>query len=457
LLRLPALSPVAVPACTSVATWGASSRDGALLHARNFDFPGAGVWDHAPALVFCEPDQGHRYGFATTRGVDVPGITAFNEHGLTLTVHTRFHREVRFDGAPVFDLGHEIVRRASTLAEAVDVARKIGAASTWGILVSSAKERSACLIETTGERVAISEPLPGRTHQACTNRYVAKVLQEGEVTTSRAFVRDSDARLARVDGALREAEAAFDAESLSGLLCDLRADGMRDGNDETARLAGDCIVSPICVQSVVLEPEKERIHISVGRTPTCFGPYLAVPYAFHGRIEVREVRANEVPAGRSHRGQPLTTEELRSARAYAELAREHVEGAAPDLVRRHAEDLVMAVPNEPNFRFVAALLALPAEDFSCARRHLEAALRHEYGEARRARYLLFLTRVLHVLGESAALREARAQLLAMTNPNVSAERHGARAEADLPLSRKQLARVVIDFLLLDAVVPGASA
>jgi hypothetical protein len=456
-LRLPELSPVAIPACTSVATWGASSRDGTLRHARNFDFPGAGVWDHAPALLFCHPDEGHRYGFATTRGVDVPGITAFNEHGLTLTVHTRFHREVRFDGAPVFDLGHEIVRRASTLAEAVDVARKVGAASTWGILVSSAKERSACLIETTGERVAVSEPLSGRSYQACTNRYVARHLQEGEVTTSRAFVRDSDARLARVDSALREANVGFDAEALSLLLCDLSAEGMRDGGDDTARLAGDCIVSPICVQSVVLEPEHERINISVGRAPTCFGPYLTVPLDFHGRIEVREVYAQQAPTGRSHRGNPLGVEDLRAVHAYVDLARKHIEGAAPEVIRQDAEDLVSSAPNEPNFRFIAALLAVQAQDFSRATHHLEVALRHEYGEARRARCLLFLTRVLAVRGESESLERARAELFAMTGESVAAERHALTLEANRPLSRRQLAHLVVDFLVLDAVVPGASA
>jgi len=87
---------VAAPAmCSSLAVWGDATVDGELRHARNFDFPGATMWDTAPAVVFCEPTDGLRYGFVTTRGVDAPGITCFNEAGLTLTVHTRFHRDVR--------------------------------------------------------------------------------------------------------------------------------------------------------------------------------------------------------------------------------------------------------------------------------------------------------------------------------------------------------------------------
>ena len=41
---------------------------GTLKHARNFDFPGIGVWDQAPEVVLCDPDEGVRYGFVTSRG-----------------------------------------------------------------------------------------------------------------------------------------------------------------------------------------------------------------------------------------------------------------------------------------------------------------------------------------------------------------------------------------------------
>ena len=78
-----------------------------MLHARNFDFPGVGLWDSGPVVVFCTPEKGLRYGFITTRGADAVGVSAFNEAGLTLTMHTRFHSEVVLKGTGVLDLGHE--------------------------------------------------------------------------------------------------------------------------------------------------------------------------------------------------------------------------------------------------------------------------------------------------------------------------------------------------------------
>ena len=100
----------AQPACSSAVVWGRASADGVLRHARNFDFPGIGVWDAGPSLVLCAPTDGQRYGFLATRGADVPAVTVFNQAGLVFSTHTRFHHAVRFDGAAVIDLVHELAR-----------------------------------------------------------------------------------------------------------------------------------------------------------------------------------------------------------------------------------------------------------------------------------------------------------------------------------------------------------
>ncbi|HMV37515.1 MAG TPA: acyl-CoA--6-aminopenicillanic acid acyltransferase, partial [Turneriella sp.] len=99
----------ALGACTSAVVFNSHSADGELMHARNFDFPGVAVWDKSPTIVYCSPDHGIPYGYLGARGADVPGITAFNAEGITVTVHTRFHRDVDFAATGVIDLGHEII------------------------------------------------------------------------------------------------------------------------------------------------------------------------------------------------------------------------------------------------------------------------------------------------------------------------------------------------------------
>jgi hypothetical protein len=443
----------AIPACTSVAVWGDASSDGALRHARNFDFPGATVWDRAPAVVFCDPDEGLRYGFVTTRGADLPGVTGFNEAGITITAHTRFHRDVRASGAAIADLGHEVVRRARTLDEAVAVAREVGSSSSWGLLVSSASERSAVVIETTGAAVDATRARRDAQHLACTNRYLSAPLREGEVTSSAAFAIDSDARYRSAHERARDAAGGLSAGDLESLLGDYRAPDARDLADDVQRLSGDCVVSAMAAQSIVAEPDARRVRVSVGRAPTGLGPYVSVPWSWDG--EVGEVPVGSAPGaatGRTHRGDALSDRDRATARAYAEAAHAHLEGAAPRDVRPRFEALVAMAPRDPGFRALAAFFAVITDDLAAARDHLRVALTLEGGTARRARLLLWQSRVLAALGDGRAADAARAELGAMGGAETRAARDEAAREAARPVSRARLRRLVPEVFLIDAAL-----
>jgi hypothetical protein len=446
------LAAAAVPSCSSLCVWGAASRDGQLRHARNFDFAGAGVWDQAPVVVFCTPDEGLRYGFVATRGADVPGVTAFNEAGLTLTVHTRLHRDVTLQGASVIDLGHEIVRTARTLGDAVRIARSVPIASTWGILVSSAAEQSALILETSARDVAVVPTVPGASHLSCTNHYFTPHLAQGEVETSRAFVVDSRSRRARLEALVRESADGLSADDLELALGDLAGIESAPGY---APLAGDCIVSPVTVQSIVAEPELRQIRVSTGVAPTSFGPYVAVPWSWDGAVgaEACAIPARE-PQARTH-GRDITTEEREAVRAYVDVARLALEGASPRLVSELCEALTRRVPAEPHFAGLAAYCALSLGELPRALDHLERALQSERGEYRRARLLLQKTRVLGALGRGEQLESARSELFAMSGAASRREREQAELEKKKPITRSRLVRSVPDFMLADVHVPGA--
>jgi hypothetical protein len=446
------LAAAAVPACSSLCVWGSASRDGQLRHARNFDFAGAGVWDEAPVVIFCTPDEGLRYGFVATRGADVPGVTAFNEAGLTLTVHTRLHRDVTLNGASVIDLGHEIVRRARNLEEAVQIARSTTVASTWGILVSSAAEQQAILIETSCREVAVVPVMPGADHLSCTNHYLTPSLMLNEVETSRPFVVDTHARRASLEAAVRQHADGLTAEDLELALANLS--GPQDGG--YAPLAGDCVVSPITVQSIVAEPESRQIRVSSGVAPTSFGPYVTVPWSWDGPVgsEVCAIPASE-PRAQTEGGRAITHEEREAVRAYVEVARLALEGAHPRLVSELCEALTKRAPKEPHFAGIAAYSALSEGDLPRALSHLERALESEHGEYRRARLLLQKTRVLTALGRIELAEATRSELLSMTGTMSRPERETAEAERKKPIPKSRLVRSVPDFMLVDVHVPGA--
>ena len=157
----------AIPACSTVIAWGDATDDGELLFSRNFDFPGVGVWDAAPSFVVCAPTGGQRYGFFATRGADAPVVTCVNEAGLVIAPHTRWHVGVKFGGAMIVDLVHDIARRAETLDDAIRIARERHTSSTWGIAVGSAREKSGLVLEIAGPSVEVVRELVAA--HACTD------------------------------------------------------------------------------------------------------------------------------------------------------------------------------------------------------------------------------------------------------------------------------------------------
>ena len=447
LLAPTALQVAAIPACTSLAVWGSSSTDGALRHARNFDFPGAGVWDRGPTVVLCEPDDGLRYGFVTTRGADVPGVTAFNEAGLSVTAHTRFHRDVNLDGVSVIDFGHELVRRCRTLAEVREVAKTMPTASTWGFLVSSAAEQQAIVVETTGAAVRFAEPRPGAAHLANANRYLDPELAAGEVTSSVSFAVDSDARYRRADTAVARHGGQLGREDLERLLGDTGDPGAPDPHADD-RLGGNCIVSAMTVKSVVFEPEAPgggRVRLSTGAAPTGLGPWIDVPYTWDGPVEQVTLAApSQADDGRAT-----------AMRRYVAATRAHLDGARPQRVRGLLEQAVAAAPTEPNYRFLAAMFAIQTGDLGGAAEHLTRALEREHGAYRRALLRLWQARVLAADGHRHAAREAFRALAEQPDADgVGPLQAAGVREQDRPLARLRLRTVVPDVFLIDAALPG---
>jgi hypothetical protein len=446
LLAPTGLSVAAIPACTSLAVWGESSSDASMRHARNLDLPGAGVWDRAPAVVLCEPDEGLRYGFVTTRGADVPGATAFNEAGLSFTAHTRFHRDVNFDGVSVIDFGHELVRRCKTLAEVREHAGKLRTASTWGFLVSSAAEQRALIVETTGKAVRFVEPRPGASHLANANRYLDPGLARGEVTSSHSFAVDSDARYVRADTAVARAGGKLDRDALERLLGDSGDPGAPDP-DAADRLAGNCIVSAMTVKSVVFEPQAGRLRLSTGTAPTGLGPWLDVPYAWDGPVEHVELSVGS--------GESRTDDRALAMRLYVAATRAHLDGASPQRVRALLEQTVAASPTEPNYRFLAAMFAVQTNDLSRAALHLAHALEREHGSYRRALSLLWHARVLAADGRRREAEQAWRSLQQVPDADgVAPLRAAGATESRRPLARVRLLTVVPDIFLVDAALPG---
>ncbi|HEY1555499.1 MAG TPA: C45 family autoproteolytic acyltransferase/hydrolase [Kofleriaceae bacterium] len=371
----------AIPACSTAIAWGDATDDGELLFARNFDFPGIGVWDVAPAFVTCVPERGLRYAFFATRGADTPVVTVVNEAGLVLAPHTRWHRGVTFGGAMIVDFVHELARRAETLADAIAIARERPPSSSWGVAVGSTRERSALVLECAGPAVEVVRPAPGASFLVCANRYRTPALQDGQVAASAAWAIQSDRRERRLRALVEERTRPLDAVQLARFLGD-RHDPEAPAR---SRRLGGILAQPTNVHAAVVAPAHCRALVGVDRAPSCEGTWAELAWSWDGpRGAWRLGDAGAAAAG-------FDARERTDIAAPHDAVTHHVQAAARayesdhDTAHAHAEleQAVALEPGDPSLRLAAAWLAIAAGAPDRARDHAAAGLASETESFRR--------------------------------------------------------------------------
>lgn len=409
------------PMCTSAVVWGDSSAEG-MLHARNFDFPGVGVWDARPTVVFCTPDDGLRYGYITSFGADVPGVTCFNEAGITLDAHTRFHRDVSMSGTPVIDLGHAVIKHASTLDEAVAILRENPSASSYGFTISSATEGRAIVVEVTSRAVEVVECQPGESFLVTTNRYHSPSLQVDEVSPGPAWLHNCDGRMRAARRAVQEGigRGGVSAVDLQRMLGD-----HRDPDTGEERPAVAVISQANTVQSVVIDATRRVVHVSVGEVPTGIGPYIEVPFCWDEPIGVREVRASDEAV---HLPSFMVGDGGRAHQHYIEASRLCDTAAPTEQILAELDAALALAPTDPTYHFLAASIRLGSGEVQASITHFDIALAYENNPFQRGQVLLWASRAHSAARKTDRAEALRDELLRHHGPHLAAYRQAASKE-----------------------------
>lgn len=447
------MQAAAQPACSTAIVWGAASAGGVLRHARNFDFPGIGVWDAAPAIVLCHPDRGQPYGFVTTRGGDTPCVTVWNQAGLVITTHTRFHERVAFRGATIVDLVHDLAARAETLADAERIVRERPVASTWGLAVSSWRERRAIALELHAGAAATIGPAPGSDRLIVANRYRDRALQDGEVAASPAWSLHSDRREARLAQLVAEAAAAGGAtsEALRAMLldhCDPDAPGVE------RQLGG--VLAQVCqVHSVVVEPEAQTMMLGIAAAPVGAGRWLRVQWSWDGAPGAWQLGEPLAPAlgirvsdaGALARG--AATDAVAEALAIAQST--HDDAAVAAALLRAVE----VAPADPSVRLALTWSLARNRRWADAEAQARAGLAHETLPYRRGQLLLWGARAAAAAGDRDQARRWRSELAGLGGADLDALRRAGdtdarRAERGLGLGRPPRQRPHFNLFMMEA-------
>ncbi len=366
----------AVPACSTVVAWGNATVDGELMFARNFDFPGIGVWDAAPAFTVCAPRHGHGYAFFGSRGADAPVVTVVNEAGLVLAPHTRWHRDVTWSGAMIVDVVHDIARRAETLEDAIKIARERPASSSWGIAIASAREKSAIVIELAGPHVEVVRTR--NDYLVCTNRYRSDGMQRGQLAASHAWAHHSDHREQRLR-TLVEGRSGLALADLLRFLGDREHAGAR-------RRFGSILAQPTNVHAVAIAPTSQRAIVGIDRAPSCEGRVAELGWEWagpSGSWELAHHDSSGFTARVADHVAPHDPATLHVREAVRVFEQSHDVAAA----RGSVERAIAIAPDDPSLRLAAAWLALEGGVHDRAVIHVHAGLSLETEPYRRGQLL----------------------------------------------------------------------
>lgn len=417
--------------CTSAVAWGAATQDGALLHARNFDYHGVSTWPSTKTVIFHEPEEGQRYLSVAAAGVAMGGITAMNESGLTLTVHQHmFTDRTRLGGTPVGLVGDLVMRSATNLDEAQRILEEHRPIGCWTYVVTDGRRREVLCHEEDPHRSAPRRISGDDGTFGYANIYLDEALGETEVNFYGSYWRHNEGRHRRVNELLDEREGSLGPQAMAEILGDRGAGECR---------VRDSIAMVLTVGSVVFRPEDGTVWVGTGEAPTSHGTFLPFSFDREGYAPDRgelSVDADDAPAFESFR------------KAYlAYLDDGDIAGA-----RRHLDETRRLSPAQSVFHSLDGLLALNDADGEAAEAAFDRAIEIGHPDVeRRASFHLWRARARDLQRRRRdAVQDYRAVLGHYADPPV---RRAALRGLRRAYTERQARRVHVDVGLCDVVQP----
>lgn len=171
-----ALRDLALVGCTSFAAWGDHTADGKLLIGRNFDFYAGDEFAKEKIVAFINPQRGYKHAMVTWAGM-VGAVSGMNEKGLTVTINAGKSDIPYKAKTPIALLTREILQYAENIDQAVDIAKKREIFVSEAIMVGSAADGRAVIIEVSPKKFGVHEVKPSQNLLICANHFQSRSYQ----------------------------------------------------------------------------------------------------------------------------------------------------------------------------------------------------------------------------------------------------------------------------------------
>ena len=260
-----AFQDLALVGCTSFAAWGNKTEDGSLIIGRNFDFYAGDDFAKDKIVSFVNPTEGHKFMSVTWGGM-IGVVSGMNEHGLTVTINAGKSKIPLVAKTPVSILTREILQYASTIEEAITIAKKRQVFVSESIFIGSAKDKKAITIEMSPKNFGIYE-VANSNQLICSNHFQSEAYAVDKNNSKHIVESHSQYRYKRMEELLNQ-HPKITPEIAVDIL--RNKDGLHDkaigyGNEKALNQL-------LAHHSIVFKPEQRLVWVS--SSPYQLGEYV---------------------------------------------------------------------------------------------------------------------------------------------------------------------------------------
>ncbi|ESU23785.1 peptidase C45, acyl-coenzyme A:6-aminopenicillanic acid acyl-transferase [Flavobacterium enshiense DK69] len=261
-----ALQDLALVGCSSMAAWGDKTTDGELLIGRNFDFYAGDEFAQDKIVAFVRPEKGHPFMSVTWGGM-IGVVSGMNLEGLTVTINSG-KSEIPFVAkTPISIVAREILQYASTIDEAIAIAKNRAVFVSESIMIGSAHDKKAVLIEVSPEKFGVYEVV-NSNQLVCSNHFQSDAYQSDERNKEHIVESHSKYRFDRMLELLAEKDK-MDPQKMAEILRNtqgLKNTQLGYGNEKSVNQL-------LTHHSVIFKPESRMAWVS--SNPYQLGEFVA--------------------------------------------------------------------------------------------------------------------------------------------------------------------------------------
>lgn len=250
-----AMQDLAMVGCTSLAVWNENTEDGDLLIGRNFDFYVGDDFAKNKLVEFVQPEEGIPYMSVSWPGM-IGVVSGMNKEGITVTINAGKSKIPLTAKTPISLVTREILQYAKNIEEAIAIAKKRKVFVSESILVGSAADKNAVIIEVSPKNFGVYR-VQNTSRVLCTNHFQSEAYKDDKRNQKQIEESHSEYRYEKLQELLQK-EKKITPGKMASILRNksgLKDESIGYGNEKALNQL-------LAHHAVIFSPQKKLVWVS---------------------------------------------------------------------------------------------------------------------------------------------------------------------------------------------------